>query len=66
MCYEGLLDEFYNIEGGRMKVPKTGGIENTGKQLETVSVSSRDDAFIEGVRGKHFTVVSQEIKCEHR
>ena len=65
MCYEGLLDEYFNIEGGRMKVPKTGGIENTGKQFETVSLSSRDDTIIEGIRATHFTVVSQEIKCEN-
>jgi len=32
MCYEGLLDEYFNIEGGRMKTPKNGNTDNSSKQ----------------------------------
>lgn len=62
MCYEGLLDEYYNIEGGRMKIPKPETTDNTAKQFEYVSLSTRDDTIIEGIRAMHFTKVFQKIK----
>ncbi|CAF4489051.1 unnamed protein product [Rotaria sp. Silwood1] len=63
MCYEGLLDEYFNIEGGRMKIPKNGNTDNAGKQYEHISLSTRDDMVIEGIRAMHFTKVFQEIKA---
>jgi hypothetical protein len=62
MCYEGLLDEYFRIEGGRMKIPKNETGENTNKQFETISLSTRDDSIIEGIRATHFTKVFQQIK----
>ena len=62
MCYEGLLDEYYNIEGGRMKIPKSESAETGAKQFEHVIVSTKDDAIIEGIRAMHFTKVFQKIR----
>jgi hypothetical protein len=62
MCYEGLLDEYFNIEGGRMKLPKTENTDNSAKQFEQISLSTKDDTIIEGIRAMHFTKVFQEIK----
>ncbi|CAF2479503.1 unnamed protein product [Rotaria sp. Silwood2] len=63
MCYEGLLDEYFNIEGGRMKIPKSENTDNSAKQYEHISLSTRDDMIIEGIRAMHFTKVFQEIKA---
>ncbi|CAF1179241.1 unnamed protein product [Adineta ricciae] len=63
MCYEGLLDEYFNIEAGRMKIPKSGNAENAGPQHELVQLSTRDDTIIEGIRAMHFSKVAQEIKA---
>jgi hypothetical protein len=62
MCYEGLLDEYFNIEGGRMKIPKNDTADNAAKQFDHISISSRDDLIIERIRAMHFTKVFQEIK----
>jgi len=62
MCYEGLLDEYFNIEGGRMKIPKSGNTDNTVNQFEQISLSTKDDTIFEGIRAMHFTKVFQEIK----
>jgi len=65
MCYEGLLDEYFNIEGGRMKIPKSGNTDNTANtanQVEQISLSTKDDTIFEGIRAMHFTKVFQEIK----
>ena len=62
MCYEGLLDEYFNIDGGRVKIPKTDSNDSTTKQFENFSLSSRDDILIEGIRATHFTKVFQVIK----
>ena len=62
MCYEGLLDEYYNIEGGRMKIPKAGTADNAALQYELVLLSTKDDTISEGIRAMHFTKVAQEIK----
>jgi hypothetical protein len=63
MCYEGLLDEYFNIEGGRMKIPKSGNTDDSSvKQFEAISLATKDDMIIEGIRGMHFTKVFQEIK----
>lgn len=63
MCYEGLLDEYFNIEAGRMKIPKAPGTaDNSGRQFETISLSTRDDMIIQRIRAMHFTKVFQEIK----
>ncbi|CAF5207455.1 unnamed protein product, partial [Rotaria magnacalcarata] len=63
MCYEGLLDEYFNIEAGRMKIPKTENADNSGKQFDHISLSTRDDMMIERIRAMHFTKVFQEIKA---
>ncbi|CAF0729800.1 unnamed protein product [Rotaria sordida] len=63
MCYEGLLDEYFNIEGARMKIPKTDNTDNSGRQFEYISLSTKDDMIIEGIRAMHFTKVFQEIKA---
>ena len=62
MCYEGLLDEFFNIDSGRIKIPKNDSTDSTAKQFETVSMSTRDDILMEGVRATHFTKIFQVIK----
>lgn len=62
MCYEGLLDEYFNIEGGRMKIPKFGAADNAAPQNELVLLSTREDTIIEGIRAMHFSKVAQEIK----
>jgi hypothetical protein len=63
MCYEGLLDEYFNIEAGRMKIPKGGGDgDNPNKQYDHISISTKNDTIIEGIRAIHFTKVFQEIK----
>jgi hypothetical protein len=62
MCYEGLLDEYFNIEGGRMKIPKSETTETTGKQYEHISLCTKDDMIMEGIRAMHLTKVFQEIK----
>ena len=66
MCYEGLLDEYYNIEGGRTKIPKSDTADNAAKQFDHISLSTRDDTFIERVRAMHFTKVFQVIKGTER
>lgn len=64
MCYEGLLDEYFNIEGGRTKIPKADAADGSNtKQFEHISLSTKDDTFIEGIRTMHFTKVFQEIKA---
>lgn len=65
MCYEGLLDEYFNIEGGRIKIPKSSPSEGTQKQYETVLLSTKDDSIIGGIRGTHFSRVFQEIKSSN-
>jgi hypothetical protein len=62
MCYEGLLDEYFNIEAGRMKIPKSGDGENPNKQYDHISISTKNDTIIEGIRAVHFAKVFQEIK----
>ena len=62
MCYEGLLDEYFNIEGGRVRIPKASNTEGTTKQYDTISLSTQDDSIIGGIRAIHFTKVFQEIK----
>ena len=65
MCYEGLLDEYFNIEAGRLKIPKSGGgadSDNPNKQFDHISISTKNDTIIEGIRAIHFTKVFQEIK----
>lgn len=62
MCYEGLLDEYFNIDSGRIKIPKSDATDSTAKQFETVSMSTRDDTLMEGVRATHFTKIFQVIK----
>lgn len=62
MCYEGLLDEYFNIEAGRMKIPKKTDDEKAPKQFDHISISTKDDAIIEGIRGMHYTKVFQKIK----
>lgn len=68
MCYEGLLDEYFNIDGGRMKIPKTteNGADGTNKQHEIISLSTKDDVIIEGIRTAHFTKVFQIIKGSNK
>ncbi|CAF3370658.1 unnamed protein product [Rotaria socialis] len=63
MCYEGLVDEYFNIEAGRVKIPKTENADNSGKQFDHISLSTRDDMMIERIRAMHFTKVFQEIKA---
>ncbi len=65
MCYEGLIDEYFNIEGGRMKIPKSGDADNSARQFEHISISTKDDMIIERIRAMHFTKVFQEIKGIH-
>ena len=65
MCYEGLLDEYFNIEAGRLKIPKKAEDENAAKQFDHISISTKDDTIIEGIRGMHFTKVFQKIKGLH-
>lgn len=62
MCYEGLLDEYFNIEAGRLKIPKKTEDENAPKQFDTISISTKDDTIVEGIRGIHYTKVFQKIK----
>lgn len=61
MCYEGLLDEFFNIEGGQLKIPKRDQSDNSEKQYDTVSISTKDDMIIEGIRAMHLTKVGAMI-----
>ena len=65
MCYEGLLDEYFNIEGGRIKIPKAGTADNAPAQNELVLLSTREDTIIEGIRAMHFSKVAQEIKGQY-
>jgi len=67
MCYEGLLDEYFNVEGSRLKLPKKDGQnENAAKQFDHVSISTKDDVIIEGIRAMHFSKVFQKIKGKFR
>ena len=65
MCYEGLLDEYFNIEGCRMKIPTSETSDDSSKKYEHISLSTRDDMIIEGIRSIHFTKVFQEIKGKY-
>ena len=65
MCYEGLLDEYFNIEVGRLKIPKSGDADNPSKQYDHISIATKDDIIIGGIRATHFTKVFQVIKGIH-